>query len=269
MRWTRTLLVMLVATLATSSVPAMAAGAGAAPSPQAGDSWLYVMQSPVGSLTTKNGTHGTLVFQGNRALRFTDRPAHASGHVSIREALAELGFRAGTVSSAPNAAVTFGNRAAQPLEIIGASVRNGKVQLKVTGIGRPLRTDAGPMSLFIDNASIPGAYTLPTFYIDSTAEVGMVADTVADVEVTFGTDGTDVFSLYLTNSAPVQGLPANLRLGDITISTGQVSLDLVGSNGNFESGSITLNMTYTNTVTGKTMSMNQVIGSYTVGDFPS
>lgn len=269
MRWTKPLLVVLIAALATSSVPAMAAGAGSAPSPQAGDSWLYVMQSSVGSLATKNGTRGTLVFEGNRALRFTDRPAHASGYVSIREALAELGFSDGTVSSAPNAAVTFGNRAAQPLEIVGASVRSGKVELKVTGIGRPLRTDAGPMSLFIDNGTVPGAYTLPTFYIDGTAEVEMVADTVADVEVTFGTDGMKVYSLYLTDASPVQNLPANLSLGDITISTGQVSLDLVGSDGNFKSGSITLNMTYTNTATGKTTSMNQVIGTYSVSDFPS
>jgi hypothetical protein len=124
--------------------------------------WLFVMQQSDSSLTTKDGRTGTLTLSAPTVLAFSDRPDRVANDVSPQWAFKALGFTSkGAVKSAPNAAMTFSDGPAIPLEITRASVNaSGEVTLQVKSLGRPLVAGQGRSSLFIDDANY-----LPKFKI--------------------------------------------------------------------------------------------------------
>lgn len=255
----------LVAPLALAASGAVALPAATATSPApSGTSWLYVMQSPTGDLVTRDGQSGTLVFDARKVLKFTDRPEHKSAYVTVREALSELGFTSRGIDSPPNASVTFDGAAAMPLEITRARVSKGKVTLKVEALGQSLRPGTGSLTLFIDDATV-NPITFPTYTIDSTADVVTVVPSDYLVHVSFMSGPIAVYPVTLTEAAPKADLPSNLKVGDITITSGTVELAI---NSSEEGGTITLSMTYVNS-SGATQSVTTTLGTWTGQDFYS
>ena len=249
--------------LAATSAWGLPAATATPPGPS-GSSWLYVMQSPRGALATEGGSTGTLVFDARKVLKFTDRPQRESAYVTAREALSELGFPSQGVDSPPNASVVIDGGAAMPLEITGATVTKGKVRLKVRALGQPLRPGSGRISLFIDDATI-NPITFPTYEIDGTASVVTVVPSDYLVHVTFLSGPISVYNVTLTQASPYQTLPKNLTVGDVTITSGSVSLAIDYAD---EGGTITLSMTYVDS-SGTSQSTTATLGTWTGQDFYS
>lgn len=180
--------------------------------------WLFVMQQKDSSLVTKDGKTGTLTLAPPKVLAFSDRPNRIAKDVSTRWALKALGFTSnGTIDSAPNAALTFSNDAAIPLEITRASVNaSGKVTLKVKALGRPLIAGTGISSLFIDNA---GPYTPAT---QLTANLGITMTVLPGnlIQGMLWTGGQVIGSFSLSPQAPAYVTQAPMSGGVIVVAAG-------------------------------------------------
>lgn len=120
-------------------------------------SYLYVVDGSHVEVKPGKGRQGTIEVTKPRAVAFTDRPYRHQVALTVPALLREFGWSRTTGRlgpDTPNAAVSIAGAPSQIVDILSARVTQGRLLLKVVGVGAPLKAREGPGSLFIDNVFV-------------------------------------------------------------------------------------------------------------------
>jgi hypothetical protein len=102
--------------------------------------------------------------------------------------------------------------------------------------------------------------TLPAYMLDATSSVQVtIVSNYYTAQVSFYSGPTLVFSLTLIQQAPKVTLPANLAVGTFIIHSGTLTLQIPSS---IQSGTVTLNCTYTDQNVTTPQPLNAVIATW-------
>lgn len=102
--------------------------------------------------------------------------------------------------------------------------------------------------------------TLPAYMLDATSYVQVtIVSNYYTAQVYFYSGPTKVYALTLIQAAPVQQLPSNLKIGSFVIISGTLTLQLPSS---IQSGTVTLNCTYTDQNVTTPQPLNAVIATW-------
>lgn len=102
--------------------------------------------------------------------------------------------------------------------------------------------------------------TLPAYMLDATSSVQVtIAPNYYTARVDFYSGPTKVYSLTLIQQAPLQTLPADLKIGDFVILSGTVQLQLPSP---IQSGTVTLNCMYTDMNISTPQPLNSVVATW-------
>lgn len=102
--------------------------------------------------------------------------------------------------------------------------------------------------------------TLPAFMLDATSSVQVtIVSNYYTAQVSFYSGPTLVYSLTLIQAAPLQSLPDNLMVGSFKIHSGTLQLQLPST---IQTGTVTLNCTYTDLNVTTPQALNAVIASW-------
>ena len=102
--------------------------------------------------------------------------------------------------------------------------------------------------------------TLPAYMLNATSYVQVtISPDYYTARVDFYDGPTKVYSLTLIQAAPLQSLPDNLMVGSFEIHSGTVQLQLPSP---IQTGTVTLNCTYTDLNVTTPQVLNAVIASW-------
>jgi hypothetical protein len=102
--------------------------------------------------------------------------------------------------------------------------------------------------------------TLPAYMLDATSYVQVtIVSNYYTAQVSFYSGPTLVYSLTLIQAAPLQSLPDNLMVGSFKIHSGTLQLQLPST---IQTGTVTLNCTYTDLNVTTPQVLNAVIASW-------
>ncbi len=104
--------------------------------------------------------------------------------------------------------------------------------------------------------------TLPAFMLDATSYVQVtISPDYYTARVDFYSGPTKVYTLTLLQVAPLQSLPADLKVGDFVIESGTMQLQLPSP---IQTGTVALNCTFTDLNVTKPTQLNSVVASWTL-----
>lgn len=104
--------------------------------------------------------------------------------------------------------------------------------------------------------------TLPAFMLDATAYVQVtISPDYYTARCDFYSGPTKVYSLTLIQAAPLQSLPDGLKIGDFVIEHGTMQLQIPSM---IQTGTVTLNCTYTDLNVTKPTQLNSVVASWSL-----
>lgn len=102
--------------------------------------------------------------------------------------------------------------------------------------------------------------TLPIFMLDATSYVQVtIVSNYYTAQVNFYSAPTKVYSITLMQAAPLQSLPAGLRIGDFIIQEGIIQMQIPSA---IQAGTVILNCTYTDLNVTQPTPLNAIVASW-------
>lgn len=102
--------------------------------------------------------------------------------------------------------------------------------------------------------------TLPAYMLDATSYIQVtISPDYYTARCDFYSGPTKVYSLTLIQAAPLQSLPDGLKVGDFVIQNGSMQLQLPSP---IQTGTVTLNCTYTDLNVTQPTQLNAVVASW-------